>query len=145
MTEEQKPKVTAFDVVQSLNASFKEELKNPTDLIMDKARTAGVLPGQRKPPVGDKLNFDAALPQIPPIVIDGYELPRTNIPQMDALTVLMYIMAQELSNNPRIKSIFDQIQFKFQDAKGNVIFPKPQQPKAKLKKRNKRRNDKPTK
>lgn len=132
MSEEKKP--TQFDIIKGLNASFKEEIANPTDLIMDKARQSGVMPGRPRT-VGDKLNLDAALPQIPPIEIDGYKLPRTNIPQMDALTVLMFLMATEFSKNPRIKSVLDQIGFRFPDINGNLIYPKPSTKKTKKKRR----------
>lgn len=116
-----------FELIKGLNASFKEEMGNPTDLIMDKAKEAGVLPGRRSPQVkavGDKLNLDAALPQIPPIIVDGYKLQRTNIPHLDALTVIMYIVATEFANSPRIRSILDQIKFQFADLEGNQIYPK---------------------
>lgn len=130
---EEKP--TQFDIIKGLNASFKEEIKSPTDLIMEKAKESGVLPGRQRPKmVGDKLNLDAALPTIPPLEIDGYKLQRTNIPHMDALTVVMYILATEFADNPRIKAVLDQINFNFHDLEGKVIYP-PQKTKQKKKKR----------
>lgn len=75
---------------------------------------------------------DLELPKLPPppnIVIDGHEFVRTNIPQLDAVTVLMYIVAEVLSDDPRIASILKQLEFKFPDNAGNIIYPKPEQPK----------------
>lgn len=121
-------KVNQFDIIKNLNATFKEEIANPTDLIMEKAKEAGVMPGRPKAKVvGDKLNLDAALPQIPPLEIDGYKLNRTNIPHLDALTVVMYILATEFSKNPRVREVLDQINFQFSDLEGKRIYPQPVQ------------------
>ncbi len=133
MSEEDK--TTKFDIIKNLNSSFKEELKNPTDLIMEKAKDAGVIPGRQRPVVGSKLNLDAALPQIAPLEIDGFKLQRTNIPHMDALTVVMYVLATEFADNPRVRGILNQINFQFKDLEGKVIFPQPTTSKKKKRKK----------
>lgn len=133
MSEEKKP--SQFDIISGLNATFKEEMANPTDLIMEKAKQSGILPGRQRP-VGDKLDFDKALPPIAPLEVNGFKLQRTNIPQMDALTVLMFIMATEFAKNPKIRRILNQIQFQFKDLEGRSIFPVLDEPvKAKTKKK----------
>lgn len=125
-------KISQFDIIKGLNSSFKEELANPTDLIMNKAKEAGVIPGRPTPKVvGDKLNLDAALPEIPPLEIDGFKLNRTNIPHLDALTVVMYLLATEFANNARVRDVLDQINFQFVDLTGKRIYPKPVQNKKK--------------
>lgn len=144
MADEEKKPVSSIEIARALNSSFKEETASVQDLIMEQAKKAGVLPGRQAPQVrsagqvGDKLNLDAALPKIPPIEINGYQFPRTNIPQMDALTVLMVILATEFSRNKRIRSILDQIQFTFADLNGNILYP----PQRQEKRAKKRRNDK---
>jgi hypothetical protein len=145
MSEEEKKPVSSIDIARALNSSFKEESTSVQDLIMEQAKKAGVMPGGKSMPhvrsaaqVGDKLNLDSALPKIPPIEINGHELPRTNIPQMDALTVIMFLLATEFSRNKRIRSILDQIQFSFADMNGNKLYPPPH----KTRQTKKNRNDK---
>lgn len=119
----------------------------PTDLIKEQIDKNKLLVGkgpqqvQAAPKVAGTKE-DLTLPALPPppnIVIDGHEFKRSNIPHLDAITIIMYIVGEVLSDDPRIESILKQVQFQFPDNAGNLIFPKPAKTrtrKAKAKKRN---------
>lgn len=159
MSEEQQPKETKLDQIRREMKDKKDEstppalhklasgmmhvnaqnapIETPTDLIKEAVEKNKLLIGKGPQQVASAgkpqpKTGDIELPSIPPppnIVIDGHEFVRTNIPQLDAVTVLMYIVAQVLSDDPRIASILKQLEFKFPDNAGNLIYPKPEQPK----------------
>jgi len=122
-----------------------QPMDSPTDLIKEQIEKSKFLPGRSPNQVvtAAKNEKDGVeLPRLnplPPIVIDGHEFKRTNVPTLDAITVLMYIVSKVLSNNPRIDSILRQVQFQFPDNSGVFVYPrsvKKQQRKVNKKKRN---------
>jgi hypothetical protein len=142
-----------FKLAAGLNRSVPNPTEKPLDLIKEQIEKNKLFVGKGEQKVvadGNVLNTEGVkdfnLPDIkdmvPPIVIDGHKFRRTNIPTMDALTVLLYIVSTVLAkDDPRIADILEQVEFKLPDIEGNIIFPVKKTKKAKAK----RRNDKPTK
>jgi hypothetical protein len=122
----------------------------PADLIKEQVEKGGLLAGrnpntvvQAASPKKDGVELPR-LNQLPPILIDGHEFKRTNIPHLDAITVIMYIVGEVLSDDPRIKDILRQIEFTFPDANGKLVYPK-QSKRQPRRVKAKKRNVRPTK
>ncbi len=143
-----------FKVAQAASKNFNPPPEQPIDLIKDRMHKSGQLPGSRKEPVFigedgkpifndeekkekmDKKELPKLKSEISTFDIDGFKIPLSGIPQLDALTCFMYIMGRHLSQkDPEIKRILNEFQFNFPDATGKQIFPIPEEPKKK--------NDKP--
>lgn len=131
-----------FKLAVGMNQAMQKPTEKPMDLIQEQIDKNKLLIGKGPQEVvadksGEK-SKDIKLPDVqdmvPPIVIDGHKFRRTNVPTMDALTVLMYIVSEVLADDERVADILRQVEFKFPDNDGNLIFPRKEK-KTKAKRR----------
>lgn len=76
-----------------------------------------------KSPIAEKIEAMAkqlpVAPTSPPTIkLNGYEI------YADAQVFLMFLLASELSRQPRINKILKQIKFSFKDVNGKQVYPK---------------------
>lgn len=132
-----------FNIAANISKSMPTPGDTPTDLIKEQVEKGKLLVGKGRLEVQpnterlvEEKKKDAELPPLPPlppIVIDGHEFRRTNIPHLDAMTVMMYIMSELAETNSKIASILDQVKFQFPDNAGNLIYPRVKKAKRKAK------------
>lgn len=129
---------------QSDNISKREDYQDG-DLAREQVRKGGLSRGKQVVMSEEevnaaregKLNPNGQQGQQKPTVrIDGYDLPITNIPTIDAVTIMMYVFSTVFSKNPEVESILKQSGFKFPDANGNIIYPPQKAKKTKKRKGN---------
>lgn len=145
---EQKPEASTniiHNLADAMRRKAENVLETPADLIKEQIEKNKLLIGKGPQQVAaaGKKKDDIELPPpppIPPIIIDGHEFHVSNNQYLDAVLVLMYILAEVLSDNPRVTDILNQFKFSFSDNKGNRIFPKA--PKTK---KTKKHNARPSK
>lgn len=75
-----------------------------------------------KSPIAEKIEAMTkqlpATPQKPPtLTIDGFEI------YADAQVFIMYLIASELSRQPRINRLLKKIKFSFKDVNGKQVYP----------------------
>lgn len=105
------------DIIKTLNKSAQIDTSNQTSLVqavLSEKTKEGQLP---VPPT--------APPMVKTVAVDGYVLPQ------DAFTIVMYILSTVLADNPKIKKILDQFEFRFHDVNGKVVYPKEKKRKKK--------------
>lgn len=136
-----------FNLAANLSKTVPNPTETPTDLIKEQIEKGKLLvgkgrlevqPNTERPKEDKKVGELPPLPELPPIVIDGHEFRRTNIPHLDAMTVMMYIFSELAETNPTIASILDQVKFSFPDNAGNLIYPRVKKAKRKAKQPNDR-------
>ncbi len=121
-----------FKLAVGINAAMQKPDEKPVDLIQEQIDKNKLLigkgpqevvsaPGTEKP---KDINLPNVEDMVPPIIIDGHKFRRTNVPTLDALTVLMYIVSEVLSEDERVADILRQVEFRFPDNDGNLIFPR---------------------
>jgi hypothetical protein len=76
-----------------------------------------------KSPIAEKIEAMAkqapVAPATPPTIkLNGYEI------YADAQVFLMFLLASELSRQPRINKLLKQIKFSFKDVNGKQVYPK---------------------
>lgn len=132
-------------LAEGISRNVPQPNETPTDLIMEQAEKNKLLIGKgpqqiqaaSATPSSDKVDLPSM--PVPVITIDGHEFRAWNHPQMDAVTVLMYLMVSLFADNKDVQRILGSINFEWKDKNGKKIYP------AENKKPVKKRNARPAK